>query len=113
MVATTLSLEPVSFSSSVNNDIAFSFRVASELPPREKPLDVATSLQFEFMNSEHEVFAERLTARDVVINEDGLRHVQLSGAHVPRFQNSVNDTTVILHAWKGQKWLGKWELGTL
>lgn len=63
-------------------------------------------------NGGHEVFTDRLTPRDVSVN-DGLCHVQLPSSDIPKFANPADQTMVTVHAWKGQKWLGKWEVGTL
>jgi hypothetical protein len=110
--ASSFALEPVSFTPK-SDAMRLSFRLpsASSSPPSAR-ISPATALQFSFANGGFEAFAERLTARDVSV-DDGLCHVQLPGSEIPKFTSPAGQTSVSVHAWKGEKWLGKWEVGTL
>ncbi|KUI60855.1 hypothetical protein VP1G_08055 [Cytospora mali] len=81
----------------------------------------ASGLQFSFEQPDDhkEVFTERVTARDVRSNESGLCTVNLPKGKVPTFsirrdlEDRVGDVLVKLHAWKGERHLGVWEVGRL
>ncbi|KUI63983.1 hypothetical protein VM1G_10755 [Cytospora mali] len=74
---------------------------------------------FEQPDGHKEVFTERVTARDVRSNESGLCTVNLPKGEVPTFpirrdlEDRVGDVLVKLHAWKGERHLGVWEVGRL
>lgn len=63
----------------------------------------------------HEVFLERLTMRDLEKIDDDERYaITVPGESFPRFKSSAGSnavTEVALHAWKGERLLGKWTFG--
>lgn len=89
----------------------------------------ASGLQFSFAHpsTDQEIFLERITARDVQHTESGLCTVLLGKEDVPRYairrgntadadadaDAEAEEVVVKLHAWKGEKHLGAWEVGTL
>lgn len=86
----------------------------------------ASGLQFSFArpSDDQEIFLERITARDVQQGEAGLCTVLLGKEEVPRYairrrrwgeqqQQQGEEVLVKLHAWKGEKHLGAWEVGRL
>ncbi|ROV93836.1 hypothetical protein VMCG_08800 [Cytospora schulzeri] len=85
------------------------------------PIYPASGLQlsFEQPDDHREVFTGRLTARDVRSTDCGLCTVNLPKGEVPKYavrrglEDSVGDVVVKLHAWKGERHLGVWEVGTL
>ncbi len=132
-------LEPVSFKAPTDAApfLTASFRLPSTdngtTAPRSS-IHPATGLQLSFVNNDHEVFLERLTARDVETTTStssgtssgggggggpaaGARlcSLRVPAREIPRlrFRAPAAETDVRLHAWKGEKWLGSWSVGTL
>ena len=94
--------------------------VAFRLPSSggRDPIFPATGLQVSVCDNDNdmEVFLERATSRDVVVYgaDATLRSLRIPESEVPRmYHSSAASLTVKLHAWRGEKWLGTWELGTL
>lgn len=86
------------------------------------PIYPASGLQlsFEHPDDRREVFTGRLAAGDVRSADCGLCTVNLPEGDVPKYavrrglEGSVlRDVVVRLHAWKGDRHLGVWEVGTL
>ena len=78
----------------------------------------ATGLQVSVCDTarDMEVFLERATSRNVVVHgaDATLRSLRIPESEVPRmYHAAAASLTVKLHAWRGEKWLGTWELGTL
>lgn len=76
-------------------------------------------LSFERRDCQQEIFVERITAREVQSSESGLCTVSLAKEDMPKYavrkglEDSVCDVIVKLHAWKGERHLGAWEVGKL
>lgn len=76
-------------------------------------------LSFERPDCDQEIFVERITARDVQASESGLCTVSLPKDDMPKYavpkgrEDTVGDVVVKLHAWKGERHLGAWEMGRL
>lgn len=85
------------------------------------PIFPASGLQlsFERPDCDQEIFVERITARDVHSSESGLCTVSLPKHEMPKYsvpkgrEDTVGDVVVKLHAWKGERHLGAWEVGRL
>ncbi|ROV97159.1 hypothetical protein VPNG_08816 [Cytospora leucostoma] len=82
------------------------------------PIHPATGLEFSFEQPDdhREVFTGRLSARDVRSTDDGLCTINLPEGDIPKFAlkgGRTDDIVVKLHAWKGERHLGVWEVGTL
>lgn len=80
----------------------------------------ASNLQLSFQrpSNDQEIFLERITARDVQHSDAGLCTVLLEKDNVPRYaakeaKELEEDVLVKLHAWRGEKHLGAWEVGRL
>jgi len=85
------------------------------------PIHPASGLQTSFKAGEGEVFSpDRLTLRDISVGADGLCTVE---ARVPYFNvgdyrmgepgPAPPDTTVRIHAWHGERFIGTWEAGRI
>ncbi len=117
----TYDLQPVSFTrpSSGRPSLTITFRLPSGTGTN--PIHPATGLQLSFANKDHEPFLERLTPRDVETLGEGeeaaeagtLCTVTVAAAQMPRFPDGDADTEVRLHAWRGERWLGTWAVGTV
>lgn len=76
-------------------------------------------LSFERPDCDQEIFVERITARDVQASKSGLCTVSLPKDEMPKYavpkgrEDTVGDVVVKLHAWKGERHLGAWEMGRL
>ncbi|KKY35775.1 hypothetical protein UCDDA912_g04260 [Diaporthe ampelina] len=85
------------------------------------PIFPASGLQlsFERPDCDQEIFVERIPARDVQSSESGLCTVSLPKDDMPKYavpkgrEDTVGDVVVKLHAWKGERHLGAWEMGRL
>ncbi|ROV96697.1 hypothetical protein VSDG_05524 [Cytospora chrysosperma] len=88
------------------------------------PIYPASGLQlsFEHPDDHREVFTGRLAAGDVRAADCGLCTVNLPAGDVPKYgtvrrglegSGVLRDVVVRLHAWKGDRHLGVWEVGTL
>ncbi len=126
----TFTLEPVSFDapSATRHGMKVGFRAPanssssgrSNNSNNRSPIHPATALQFSFRNECNEVFVERLTPRDIAEDEEdeGLYLVRLPASQIPRFKphahaHSQTDFDVFMHAWRGEKLLGSWVVGTI
>jgi len=109
----TFSFSDLSITKYATSDLLISFRTPST---SNNPIHPATSLQLAYLVSDMEIYPpDRLTARDVVVADDGLCTVlttvpTLKVGDRPGFPDTV---VVELHAWKGERLLGRWEAGTL
>ena len=90
--------------------------IAFRLPPGKSarnPIAPATALQVSIGH----VFLERQTARDVEPRENAEGEFVLRQGGLPKItcleHSGHNDVDVTVHAWKGEKWLGSWEVGRL
>ena len=129
----SFALEPLTFTPPTpdnTNPLKLIFRIlpSSGNNPSD-PLHPATALQFSFDNGLHEVFGERLTARDITLpssnspgaagvgNVGSRYEIQIPGREVPRFaetpEEQAADVVVRVHSWKGEKLLGRWEVGCI
>lgn len=85
------------------------------------PIFPASGLQLSFERPEcdQEIFVERFAACDVHSSESGLCTVSLPKHDMPKYsvpkgrEATVGDVVVKLHAWKGDRHLGAWEVGRL
>ncbi|KAJ4386812.1 hypothetical protein N0V93_009710 [Gnomoniopsis smithogilvyi] len=95
--------------------IHISFRLPYE---SRDPIYPASGLQLSFArpSDDQEIFLERITARDVQYADTGLCTVLLEKDSVPRYnvkELTEEEVLVKLHAWKGERHLGAWEVGRL
>lgn len=95
--------------------------ISGEISNTSIPQYPASGLQLSFgrPDCDQEIFVERITARDVQSSESGLCTVSLPKDEMPKYtvpkgrEDTVNDVVVKLHAWKGERHLGAWEVGRL
>lgn len=79
----------------------------------------ASNLQLSFVrpSNEQEIFLERITTGDIQHSVTGLCTVLVGKEDVPRYavkeMPSDDEVLVRLHAWKGERHLGAWEVGKL
>jgi len=74
-----------------------------------KVLLTSPSLSFSFANGINEVFVDRITHRELQVRDDG--SVVATVPDVPGFKDPAVVTEVKMYVWKGQKLLGKWDVG--
>ena len=85
------------------------------------PIHPASGLQTSFQAGESEIFSpDRLTLRDISVGADGVCTVE---TRVPYFKvgnykigesgPAPPDTTVRIHAWQGERFIGSWEAGQI
>jgi hypothetical protein len=77
-------------------------------------LNPSTSLSFEFRNGGQEVFLDRITHRELAVQDDG--SIVATVPNVPVFkrdeEGNERATEVRMYAWKGEKLLGEWDVGS-
>jgi len=73
-------------------------------------LPKSTTISFSFHNGEHEVFGDRITNRELLFRDDGA--VVATVNKVPAFTTPVGETGVRMYAWKGERLIGEWEVGS-
>ncbi|EOO01615.1 hypothetical protein UCRPA7_2857 [Phaeoacremonium minimum UCRPA7] len=94
------------------------FRVpqSSARRDRDDPIFPASGLQLSLENNRREAFLEeRLTARDLGAS-GGVCVARVPAGEIPQFRGPewADQTVVVkMHAWKGEKWLGSWEVGRM
>jgi hypothetical protein len=74
-------------------------------------LSPSTTLSFSFHHGTQEVHSERLTQREMQVNNDG--SVIATVGSVPKFKGGVGVITrVKVYEWKGEKLVGEWDVGS-
>jgi len=93
--------------------MGIAFRVPSSESVGTNPIHPATGLQLSFRAADDtEMFLERMAPREVAADESGACSVRVAEGDIPRFSRpDRTEVDVILHAWKGEKHLGSWEVG--
>ncbi|CAM1502243.1 Fc.00g042270.m01.CDS01 [Cosmosporella sp. VM-42] len=102
----SFSLNPQHLTAPANGDpLTLSFTSAC-------PLSQGTSLQLSIKASDDtEIFLERMKAQEIIQSGDGSYIVSIPNHEIPRFkipQGSDGSADIVLHAWKGEKFLGQW-----
>lgn len=93
------------------------------------PIHPATALQLSIRNQSMEIFMDRLVPRDIDEAEPGgvdgdgdddnnsgrLCVVRTPLADIPRVKYNPThvEFDVVMHAWRGEKYLGSWVVGTI
>ncbi len=115
----TYNIEPVSFvgPTARERSLKISFRAPNTVEGNSNPIHPATALQLSFRNDDNEVFIDRLTPRDISVDDD-LCWLHIDNDTVPQFKHrpaapAQEDFDVVLHAWRGEKLLGSWVVGRI
>lgn len=129
MPSFTLTPLPLSAPASTEAPVRVSFRVpASQVRPArnnkpEDPIFPATGLQLCVQHAGHEVFVERTTSREIEVVQESDESWECTfmfpGTDLPKFRPTIGvpgfdaEAELWLYAWKGERVLGKWRVGTL